>query len=134
VFNIGVLQALYDKKLLRNIDVISAVSGGSYTLSWLVFQLYYSYKFENRKSEITLADLFDSKSHFQRYLLANAALVDAVEATTWGVMTATFGQLIRSMFFMIGDENFVNNGNMIGSAYRKKALSGSRCPSSSTAL
>ncbi len=35
-FNLGVLQALADADLLRKIDYISAVSGGSYIASWLV--------------------------------------------------------------------------------------------------
>jgi hypothetical protein len=34
-FNLGVLQALADADLLRKIDYISAVSGGSYIASWL---------------------------------------------------------------------------------------------------
>lgn len=35
LFNIGVLKALYDQGVLDNADVISSVSGGSYTTYWL---------------------------------------------------------------------------------------------------
>jgi hypothetical protein len=37
-FSIGVLRALHAKSLLQKIDVISAVSGGSYALSWFLLQ------------------------------------------------------------------------------------------------
>jgi hypothetical protein len=38
-FNIGVLQALAEKGLLDQVDVFSAVSGGSYALSWIYAHL-----------------------------------------------------------------------------------------------
>ena len=40
-FSIGVLRALHAKSLLEKIDVISAVSGGSYALSWFLLQPFY---------------------------------------------------------------------------------------------
>src|SRR2546423_5867886 len=39
-FSIGILKALYDNKLLDNIDVISSVSGGGFASYWL-FTNYY---------------------------------------------------------------------------------------------
>lgn|SRR5882724_2451029 len=42
-FSIGVLRALHEKRLLDTVDVMSAVSGGSYALSWYLLQpLYYA--------------------------------------------------------------------------------------------
>ena len=35
LFNLGVLKALYDQGLLQEADLLSSVSGGSYTLYWL---------------------------------------------------------------------------------------------------
>ncbi len=39
-FSIGVLKGLKEKGILNNIDIISAVSGGSYALSWYYVQQY----------------------------------------------------------------------------------------------
>jgi hypothetical protein len=39
-FSIGVLKGLHEKGILKQIDVISAVSGGSYALSWYYIQQY----------------------------------------------------------------------------------------------
>ena len=35
LFNIGVLKALYDQGVLDDVDIVSSVSGGSYTTYWL---------------------------------------------------------------------------------------------------
>jgi hypothetical protein len=39
-FSIGVLKGLHEKGILDKIDIISAVSGGSYALSWYYLQQY----------------------------------------------------------------------------------------------
>ena len=41
-FAIGALGALHEQGVLRTVDVISAVSGGSYALSWYLLQQFYS--------------------------------------------------------------------------------------------
>ncbi len=40
-FSIGVLQALHERDWLRQVGVISAVSGGTYALSWLLLQPFH---------------------------------------------------------------------------------------------
>ena len=74
-FSIGVLRALQAKDLLKKIDVISAVSGGSYALSWFLLQpFYHRASVENPGAMIgrIQEEMFDLGGPFQRYLVENA--------------------------------------------------------------
>ena len=43
-FNLGILQALHEGNILRSVDVMSAVSGGTYIMSWYLLQPFYAAK------------------------------------------------------------------------------------------
>mgnify|MGYP001818147430 CR=1 FL=1 len=55
MFQIGVLKSLYDNKLLEEIDVISAVSGGGYAAHWAFTSQFYA------QSEKAMPDSDSSK-------------------------------------------------------------------------
>lgn len=57
-FSIGVMKALYDKQILQNIDVISAVSGGGYAAYWLLT----STTFEGEKGDSFGDVAFDNEN------------------------------------------------------------------------
>ncbi len=74
-FSIGVLRALHAKSLLEKIDVISAVSGGSYALSWFLLQpFYHRASLDDPKAMIgeIQEEMFDLDGPFQQYLVKNA--------------------------------------------------------------
>jgi len=80
-FAIGVLSALHDRGLLRNVDVISAVSGGSYALSWLLLQpLYHNASVSDPRAALPQVqeEMFDVRGSFQRYLAREAKPLGAV--------------------------------------------------------
>ena len=73
--SIGVLRALHAKDLIHKIDVISAVSGGSYALSWFLLQpFYHRAGLEDPKANIDRIqeEMFDLGGPFQQYLVKNA--------------------------------------------------------------
>ena len=74
-FSIGVLRALHTKGLIEKIDVMSAVSGGSYALSWFLLQpFYHRARLEDPKTMLGLIqdEMFDLEGPFQQYLVKNA--------------------------------------------------------------
>jgi hypothetical protein len=79
-FAIGVLRALHENGLLAKADVISAVSGGTYALSWLLLQ-----PFQHRAGrpnpraalDTILNQMFDLDGAFQRYLVNSAKPLEA---------------------------------------------------------
>jgi hypothetical protein len=75
-FSMGVLHALHESGRLEAVDVISAVSGGSYTLSWYLLQQFYANNASGRDAASGRIDdeLFDPEGRFQRYEEANATL------------------------------------------------------------
>ncbi|MDH3704360.1 MAG: patatin-like phospholipase family protein [Alphaproteobacteria bacterium] len=82
-FAIGVMRALHERDLLGKIDVISAVSGGTYALSWFLLQPIY-HRANNEISPTKLREIqdemFDLDGPFQRYLVDNAK---PLGATNW---------------------------------------------------
>lgn len=101
-FSLGVLQGLNDAKILQDVDVISAVSGGAYALSWLMLNKINAEAISGQPTglEIVLDDLghyqkeFAGNSRFipKEYGLftaASAPLVGAREAY-WAALYATF--------------------------------------------
>ncbi len=82
-FAIGILRALHERELLSKIDVMSAVSGGSYALSWFLLQpFYHRASLENPKAALRQIqdEMFDLDGPFQRYLVENAK---PLGATNW---------------------------------------------------
>lgn len=73
-FSLGVLGALHEQGVLRAVDVISAVSGGSYALSWYLLQQLYGAQaagtaFDRDALE---QEMFAADSRFGRYLAEHA--------------------------------------------------------------
>jgi len=64
-FNIGVLRALHENGLLKRVNVISAVSGGSYALSWFLLQQFYGQKVEGQDREKLLNLMFEPEGASQ---------------------------------------------------------------------
>jgi len=74
-FAIGVLRALHESGVLAKVDVISAVSGGSYALSWFLSQpLYHRATLDNPKAMLGKVqhEMFDLNGPFQRHLVERA--------------------------------------------------------------
>ena len=72
-YSIGVLKGLYDQGILTNVDVISAVSGGSYALAWLLCQPYYHATLLNSNVNDTLNQMFQSDGRFLGYIRTNSS-------------------------------------------------------------
>ena len=73
-FAIGILSALHESKLLDRVDLISAVSGGSYALSWLLLQPFYDRECRNDpRGQLPRVqqEMFDPSGAFQEYLAEN---------------------------------------------------------------
>ena len=77
VFSIGVMKGLHEADVLKQVDVMSAVSGGGYAMSWYVAQKYWAHK---RADGSTLEDteLFAYDKKYQQHLLENKKLVHGV--------------------------------------------------------
>src|SRR6266542_245374 len=79
-FAIGVLWALHEAGLLKKVDVVSAVSGGTYALSWFLLQPFYQ-KNCHADPKVHLGqvqkEMFDPAGLFQRYLSNNAKPLEA---------------------------------------------------------
>jgi len=73
-FNLGVMQALHEAGVLRQVDIMSAVSGGTYTLSWYLLQPFYAARAhatgdgEFNINEV-FDEMFDSDGPYQTYLV-----------------------------------------------------------------
>jgi len=89
----GVLQALHESGRLKDVDVISAVSGGSYTLSWYLLQQFYAHRASGGDDVSARIDdeLFDPEGRFQAYVEANATLGgDKFDLVFMSVLSAVF--------------------------------------------
>lgn len=73
MFQIGVLKALYDNKKLENIDLMSAVSGGSYAAYWIYSNQYYGLV-KNSSSQV---EYNNDKIRFGKYSLADHVFAEA---------------------------------------------------------
>ncbi len=115
-FNIGVLRALHENGLLARTDVMSAVSGGSYALSWYLLQQYYAQQpgGAGLSSEATLDAMFDWKEAYQRHLALHARQFGATGAITYyisaaisGIFTLTSYNVLRLIQF--GEDSSIRN-------------------------
>jgi hypothetical protein len=123
-FSLGVLQALHERGILAEVDVISAVSGGTYALSWLVLQPYYATADKPRRADAVtpaIASMFNAAGPYQRYLREHSGFVGLTEAG-WDVLfDATIMQTIRSFnVTAFGGEEMIANGTMARKMYREK--------------
>lgn len=66
-FNIGILKGLHAVGKLREVDIMSSVSGGGYALSW-----YYLQKFNSGENDNII---FDPEGRFQKHLEENGRIV-----------------------------------------------------------
>jgi hypothetical protein len=124
-FNIGVLRALHGQGILREVDVLSAVSGGSYALSWLLLQPFYAAKAAAAEgSEFDLDDvlgeMFSPEGRFQAYLARRPRLVDYPSMAIGAVFDATFFQPLRAMSAAMGAHGQYNSAGMVREAYRER--------------
>jgi hypothetical protein len=74
-FGMGVLMALHEEKKLQEVDILSAVSGGAYTVSW-----YYAQHMHRRNVPPGELDsrLFDPDGEYQTFLAENTRLLNPV--------------------------------------------------------
>jgi hypothetical protein len=63
-FSIGVLKALHESGILKDINIISGVSGGAYATYWYFSQNYYLEKLQKPTTEYTATDLFRTKNQY----------------------------------------------------------------------
>jgi hypothetical protein len=81
-------------EILKKVDVISAVSGGSYALSWLLLQPFYHqacHKDPDQALSFVQKEMFNLKGSFQEYLENNAKPLGALN----------FFQLVQDLIFLI---------------------------------
>lgn len=75
-FNMGVLRGLHELGILKQMDVISSVSGGGYTASWYYLQHFYSPEYEQKDLRpISDNDLFRHTDKFQVHLSTHGELM-----------------------------------------------------------
>ena len=91
-FSIGVLAGLHGQRRLGDVDVISAVSGGSYALSWFLLQTFYAGRLAESGSKVRRLDgeLFDATGRFQRYLEATPTVEGKLDTGFFGLMSVAF--------------------------------------------
>jgi Patatin-like phospholipase len=116
-FNIGVLHALHECGILRNVDVMSAVSGGSYAMSWYLLQPFYASReaaLEGKTFKVSdvIDEMFRSDGRFQKCLVREPRVVERIELGISVVMDATFGQLLRAASAASGSVEGFNNSSV----------------------
>lgn len=72
-FAMGVLKSLHDRKILENVDVISAVSGGGYGLAWLNAQMA-------RRNFSSVSDVFKNDPRANGELKQDVTIYDLASA------------------------------------------------------
>jgi hypothetical protein len=123
-FNLGVLQALHEGNILRAVDVMSAVSGGSYIMSWYLLQPFYAAKAASlNNDDFDVADIidemFDRNGRFQEYLGTRPEVVDTLGAGIGAVIGATFEQPLRAFSSLGEDLDQFNGGGATRRSYRE---------------
>ena len=124
-FNLGVLHALHDKGILRDVDVMSAVSGGSYTMSWYLLQPFYAAKVaEHEQREFKLDDVIDEMfrpdGRFQAYLCRDPRVAEWGDFGFGAVMDATYNQLLRALAAVSGFVGVYNKSGFVRGEYRER--------------
>jgi hypothetical protein len=123
-FNLGVLHALHAKGILRDVDVMSAVSGGSYTMSWYLLQPFYAAKaadseHKDFKLDDVLDEMFRPDGRFQKYLCEDPSVAgDWMEIGIGAVMDMTFFEPLRAFAAASGHVGLYNNTGFGREEYR----------------
>lgn len=123
-FNLGVLKALHDKGILSTVDVMSAVSGGSYAMSWYLLQPLYAKRVANADGtfdfDAVVDEMFDSECRFQTYLRRRPTVVSSVSMLIAAVLGAILEQPSRALG-SIGDfvSDLYNRGGILRHSYRR---------------
>jgi hypothetical protein len=99
-FGLGVMHGLHDRRILQDVDVISAVSGGTYALSWLMLQPVYG----QSATDEYLAAMFHEE-RFQSYLRENSTFVERAAGGVWAVYDMTLRQVFRPIIRLISEED-----------------------------
>jgi len=124
-FNLGVLHALHGNGLLRNVDVMSAVSGGTYAMSWYLLQPFYAAKAAEREHkdfrlDDTIDEMFRPDGRFQKRLSWNPSVMDRSAMVFNALMDLTWWQWLRTMAAAWGNPGYYNAAGSGRGEYRKK--------------
>ncbi len=98
-FCLGVLQGLHKDGSLSDLDMISAVSGGSYIMSWLYLQPFYYRKFVDHDASIAhIQDLmFDPDGLFQKHLTQSVRILSSPNVGVFAARAAIIGTVGAAM-------------------------------------
>jgi hypothetical protein len=124
-FNIGVLCALHDKGILRSVDLMSAVSGGSYAMSWYLLQPFYTAtvaKREHRdfKFDDVMDEMFRADGRFQTYLSRDPRVVDRLHTAISAVKDVALDPPLRAMWGVLGIVGLYNGLGGFRKKYRER--------------
>ena len=124
-FNLGVIQALHEQNILPKIDVISAVSGGSYTLSWYLLQPYYAAQanqIDQHHFNIsdTFNSMFDTNGKYQAYLSKRPQIVQLDMLAIASITDIVIMQPLRGLSALLGNSSLYNKVGMLKEEYRNR--------------
>jgi hypothetical protein len=122
-FNLGVLQCLQKKNILPSVDVMSAVSGGSYIMSWYLLQPFYASKVTPDDEapfnfDDVINEMFEPNGRFQTYLRARPFVINKISAGISTMIGLTLGQVQRAMVVASDDVDAYNSQSTIRKEYR----------------
>jgi hypothetical protein len=106
-FNIGVLQALHERRILQTVDVMSAVSGGSYAMSWYLLQPFYAARAAAREHtkfdlDAIIDEMFQPAGRFQAHLSRNPSMADYIDVAIGAAFDSTLFQPLRAFVASMG--------------------------------
>lgn len=124
-FNIGVLHALHEQQILQAVDAMSAVSGGSYAMSWYLLQPFYAARAAAREhTEFKLAgvidEMFRPEGRFQAHLCRDPSMVDYMSLTIAAAFGATVFQPLRAFIAAMGAHGQYNWAGTMRQDYRER--------------
>jgi hypothetical protein len=102
-FNIGILRGLHENGILRKIDIMSAVSGGSYAMSWFLLQPFYAAAAAARDNQEFrlddfLVEMFRPEGRFQTYLARQPQVINWHDVALSAIVDATWNQPLRALW------------------------------------
>ena len=123
-FNLGVLHALHENRMLRDVDVMSAVSGGSYAMSWYLLQPFYAAKAAERehkdfRRDDVIDEMFRPDGQFQTYLCRDPTVAERFDSGMSALADATLFQPLRAVAAANGNPGMYNSMGMGRGDYRK---------------
>lgn len=125
-FNIGVLQALHESRILPAVDVLSAVSGGSYAMSWYLLQPFYAAQAAARAGttfdlDAILDEMFQPAGRFQAHLSREPRMADYTDTAIGAAFDGTLFQPLRALVggMGLGSSGQYNTTGMVRKQYRE---------------